>query len=142
MDKVAQCTERLVDVGARARAVDLVEVDVIGFQAAEARLALRDHPAAGAALAVGAFAHLTVELRGEHDLLPGCRPGLGQEIAHYFFGFSGRVDVGRVDEVDAGAKCVPDDAVALARSAFPHPPNIIAPNKSGLTSTPVRPKVR
>jgi hypothetical protein len=53
MDEVAERRHRLLDVGVRARAVDLVEIDPVGVQPSQRVLYRADDPAPGAAPAVG-----------------------------------------------------------------------------------------
>ena len=49
--------------------VDLVQVDVVGAEAAQAVLDLADDPAARVAALVRVVAHRAVDLRGEHDVV-------------------------------------------------------------------------
>ena len=77
--------------------VDLVEVDVVGAQPAQAVLALGHDPAPRVALRVGVLAHGAVHLGGQDDLVP---LDLGQRLADDLLGLAERVDVGGVDEVD------------------------------------------
>ena len=67
MDQVAERAEGFVDVGGRVRPVDLVEVDPVGLQPAQAVVDLADDPAPRVALHVGVVAHASVELGGEND---------------------------------------------------------------------------
>jgi hypothetical protein len=67
---------------------------------------------------------------------------LGQRLAHDLLGLAEGVDVGRVDEVDAGVERRVDDADRLVVVGLPQAPNIMAPRQSGLTLIPVRPRVR
>jgi hypothetical protein len=78
--QVGQRGERVVDVGARLRTVDLVQVDVIRAEAPQAVLDLPHDPTARVAAVVGVVAHLGVELGGEHDVLPPARQGLPQDL--------------------------------------------------------------
>ncbi len=80
--QVAQSRQGIVDIGAGAGPVDLVEVDVVRAQPAQAGLALGDYPAPRIALPVAVFAHLAVELSwparcpgaGRDRVEPGNRP--------------------------------------------------------------------
>ena len=99
--QVTEGRQCVVDIGAGAGPVDLVEVDIVRAQPAQAGLALGDYPAPRIALAVAVFAHLAVELSW-----PTRCPGVGRtdrakEIAHDFFGFTGRINVGGIDKIDA-----------------------------------------
>jgi hypothetical protein len=84
VDEVGERRERLVDVRGGLGPVDLVKVDVVSAEPAQARLALGDHPAARVALPVGALAHLPVDFGGEHHLFPPGGAEAGQPLAHYF----------------------------------------------------------
>ena len=108
--EVAQRAERLVDVGVRVRAVDLVQVDPVGLQPAQRVLDLADDPPPGVATLVGVVSHRHVDLAGEHDAFAlTC----GERLANDLLGFAGGVDVGGVDEVDPGIERAVDDADAL-----------------------------
>ena len=96
--EVAQRAERLVDVGVLVGPVDLVEVDVVGAQPPQAVLALLEDPAAGPAVHVRVLAHRPHELGREHDAVAPVRDRLADDL----LGLAGGVDVGGVDEVDAG----------------------------------------
>jgi hypothetical protein len=105
-DEVGERAERLLDVGVRGRAVDLVEVDPVGAEPAQRVLDGLDDPAPGAAAPVRVIAHRHEELGGEHDVVAATLEGLADDL----LGLAGRVDVGGVDEVDAGVKGRVDDA--------------------------------
>ena len=109
-DEVGQRAERLVDVGVGLGAVDLVEVDPVGAEPAQAVLDLAHDPAARVAELVRVVAHRAVDLRGEHDVVA---PAAGQRLADDLLGLAARVDVGGVDEVDAGVERAVDDADRL-----------------------------
>ena len=96
--QVGQRAERLVDVGVGTRPVHLVEVDVVGVEAAQALLALTQDPASRAAAHVRIGAHVAVHLGGEHDVVAAALDRLGHDL----FRLSARVHVGGVDEVDPG----------------------------------------
>jgi hypothetical protein len=66
-DQVGQRAQSLVDVGRRVGPVDLVQVDAVGAQAAQAVLALPDDPAGGVSPGVHVPAHRAVHLGGEDD---------------------------------------------------------------------------
>ena len=78
-------------------------------------------------------------LRGEHDVVA---PAARQRLADDDLRLALRVDVGGVDEVDAGIQGGVDVAIDVSWSGSPQPPNIIAPRHSGLTWIPVRPRLR
>ena len=100
MHEIGECAERLVDVGAGIGAVDLVQVDVVGVEPAEALLALADDPAARVALHVGVGAHVAVDLGRQHDVVAAALDRLGDDRLR----LTGRVHVGGVDEVDPGVE--------------------------------------
>lgn len=94
-DEVGERAERLVDVGLRVVAVDLVKVDPVGAQPPQRILDLADDPAARIAVLAGILAHrLLVHLAREHDVVA---PAAGQRLAHDDLGFATGVDVGGVD---------------------------------------------
>jgi len=105
-DEVGEGAEGLLDVGVGARPVDLVEVDVVGLEAAQGVFDGADDPAPRAALPVGVVAHGAVELGGEDDVVAASLDGFSDDL----FGFASGVDVGGVDEVDAGVEGGVDDA--------------------------------
>ena len=69
VDEVGERAEGLLDVGVGARAVDLVEVDPVGVEAAQRVLDLADDPAPRTALPVRVVAHRAVELGGQDDVV-------------------------------------------------------------------------
>src|ERR1019366_8169639 len=105
--QVGERAQGLVDVARGVGAVDLVQGDPVGLQAAQARLALTDDPAPRVALSVGVVAHLGVHLGGEHDLVP---PSPGEGLADDLLGLALGVDVGGVHEVDPRVEGAVDDA--------------------------------
>ena len=104
--EVAERRQRLLDVGARIGAVDLVEVDPVGAQPPQRVLDRAHDPAARAALLVGVLAHRAVELGGEDDVVA---PAAGERLADDLLGLALPVDVGGVDEVDPGVERRVDD---------------------------------
>ncbi len=83
--QIGQRAQGLVDVGIGRWPVDLIEVDVVGAQAAQAVLASRHDPSARVALRVGVLAHDAVHLGGQNDLLPIL---LGQRLPHDLLGLA------------------------------------------------------
>ena len=125
--------------------VHLVEVDVVGAQAPQARLARPDEVMAGEPGVVGTVAHGEARLGGDQDVLA---PAL-EDLAHDLLGTPGGVDVRRVDQVDAGLERLVDQGTRLRRSprrrwAAPAPasPNVIVPRVSADTRSPLRPSCR
>ena len=91
------------------RAVHLVEVDVVDLQAAQRVLDLADDPAARVARLVGVLVvHVAVELGGQEDVVAAALAGL-QRLADDLLGLAAGVDVGGVDDVDAGVEGAVDD---------------------------------
>jgi hypothetical protein len=86
--------------------VDLVEVDPVGPEPAQRVLDLADDPATRVAALVGIVAHVAVNLRREHDVVA---PPAGESLADDLLRLAARVDVGGVDEVDAGVERAVDD---------------------------------
>ena len=85
MHEVAERRERLVDVGPRVGAVDLVEVDPVGAQPPQRVLDRTDDPAPRVALLVGVLAHRVVELGGEDDVVA---PAAGERLADDLLGLA------------------------------------------------------
>ncbi len=122
VDEIGERAERLVDVGARVRTVDLVEVDPVGLQAPQRVLDLVDDPAPRVPAVVWVIAHRHVRLRGQHDVVT---PAPGERFADDLLRFAGGVDIGGVDEVDAGVERGVDDpdrlvVIGLAPGAEHH----------------------
>jgi hypothetical protein len=73
--------------------VDLVQVDVVGPQPAQALLALVDDPAPRVPALIGRFPNGTTDLGCDDDVV-----SLGSDgLADYLFGLAVRVDIGGVD---------------------------------------------
>jgi hypothetical protein len=79
-DQVREGREGLLDVGRGVRAVDLVQVDPVGPQPAEAVLHLREDPAPGVAAAIGPIAHLEVHLRCQDDVVATALERLADDL--------------------------------------------------------------
>ena len=101
VDEIGERAERLVDVGVRVGAMQLVEVDPVGAEPPQRVLDLVDDPAARGAAAVGVVAHRHPELRRQHDVVAAAA---GECLADDLLRLAGGVDVGGVDEVDAGVE--------------------------------------
>ncbi|HEY5294483.1 MAG TPA: hypothetical protein VIJ70_03310 [Gaiellaceae bacterium] len=86
--------------------MDLVEVDPVGLQAAQAVLDLLHDPAARVPAHVRiSVVHRAVHLGREHDGVAAPFEGLADDLLR----LAARVDVGRVDEVDACVERAVDD---------------------------------
>ncbi len=84
-------------------AVDLVEVDVVGLEAAQAGFDGVHDVAAGCADIVASGAGAAVDLGGDDDVFAGDAEVL-ERLADADLGLALGVDVGGVDEVDAGVE--------------------------------------
>jgi len=65
---VAECTQRLLQVHARVVSVQVVDVDVVGVQTAQAVLERSHHPRPRVVAVVGRCTHRVAELGGQHPL--------------------------------------------------------------------------
>ena len=112
-DKIVERPHRLFDRRHRIHAVDLVEVDIVGTQPAQAGLdRIHDMPARGAAV-IGPVAHLPQNLGRQHHV--GARPaGIAHGGAGDLFRKSARIDIGGVDEIDAPIQRPGKEAAAAA----------------------------
>ena len=66
--------------------------------------------AAGSATIVRSIAHLAIDLGGDHHVL-ALDAEIDQRLPEQAFGFTGRIDVGGIDEIDAGSQRPFDDPV-------------------------------
>ncbi len=80
--------------------MDLVEIDVVGLEAAEAILDRMVEVLATEALVVGVVAHRVEEFGGDDDFVAGDAEGLDGATEDFFADAEG-VHVGGVEEVDA-----------------------------------------
>ena len=99
-DNVVERFEGFFDGGLVVPAVDLIEVDVVGAEAAEGVVDFGEDGFAREAGAVGVRAHAAVDFGGEDDLVAGGEVFEG--AAGDFFAGAVGVDVGGVEEIDAG----------------------------------------
>jgi hypothetical protein len=106
VDEVGERGQRLLDVGVRVRPVDLIEVDVVGLQAAQRVLHLGHDPAPRVAPLVGIIAHRLVHLGRQDDVVAAPL----ECLAHDLLGLAVGVGVGGVNEVDPRVKRLVDDA--------------------------------
>ena len=97
---VVQRFEGLFEWRAVVEAVDLVEVDVVGAEAAKAVVDLGHDRLAREARAVGTFPHHAVDLGGDHDLVTV--RVLLQRASEELLTRPGGIHVRGVEEVDAG----------------------------------------
>ena len=101
-------------------AVDLIEVDVVGPQAAQRVLHRRDDPPPGGTLVVRVVP-MAAELRREDDVVTAAFKGLADDL----LGVSVRVS--GVDEVDAGVQRLVDDPDGILGWSCPCVANMRAP---------------
>ena len=117
--------------------MDVVDVDVVGLQAAQAVLDLLLDVQPRHARIVGPAAHRIEDLGGDDGVLP---PAL-QRLAQHRLRHAADIGVGGIEEVDAGieAPCPP---CALA-SAWSAPlPKVMVPRQISETFRPLRPRRR
>ena len=104
MNEIVECTKRLVDRGRRIEPVELIEVDVIGLQAAQGGVNCAEYVPSGVAAVERRWPGPSKAFRGKDKAVPPpLQPAtedllgatLGREIA------AERIDVRGIDEVDA-----------------------------------------
>ena len=111
-DQVVERAQGLVDRDVGLGAVDLVEVDPVGLEAAQRRFALLDDVAARVALHVRVFGvHHAVDLRGQDDVVAAAVAL--ERLAGHLFAAADAVDIGGIDEVDALIERLVDDGVRV-----------------------------
>ena len=110
MDQIAEGAERLRDVGIGLWAVNLVEVDPVRLQSAQAVLDLANNPAARVAELVRVIPHRPVHLGRQDDVVTATT---GKCLANDLLRLAARVHVCRVDEVDACVERAMDDPDAV-----------------------------
>ena len=113
LDEGVEGAKDLFDWGDGVVAVDLVEVDVIGLEAAEAVVDGVHDVSAGGADVVGARAHAAEDFGGDDDVFAG-DVEVAEGLAEGLFALALGVDVGCVEEVDAGVDGAFDELVGSA----------------------------
>ena len=109
---VVERLDGLLDGGLGVEAVDLVEVHVIGPQPPQAVVdGVHDVLARQAAL-VGVVAHRAEHLGGDRHAVAR-RPEILERAAQDFFAHAQRIDIRRVEEIDAQLEGAPDERPAL-----------------------------
>ena len=109
-DQIVERAQRLLDRYRRIGMVQLIEIDPIGLQAAQARLDRHHDVAAGCTLARALVIHRRPELGGEDDVLP---PGPENLAKQRFRSAAPAVAVGRVEQRDAEVERLVDDGAGL-----------------------------
>jgi hypothetical protein len=100
-------THRLLDGRGGIEAMNLVQIDMLELQPPEARLHALENVVASGPAGVRALAHLAEHLGRDHHVVAWDFQIL-QRLTGDLFGGAGRVDVGGVDEVDAGIQRLTD----------------------------------
>jgi hypothetical protein len=95
--------------------VDLVEVDVVDAEAAQALVEGGDQPAPRAAPPVAVVAHRQAGLGRQHDVVTAA----GEGPADHLLGLAGAVRVGGVDEVDPRREGGVDEGGGLVLGGAP-----------------------
>jgi hypothetical protein len=108
-NQVAQRGERFLDIGRGIGAVHLVEVDPVGLEASQAVLESPDDPPPRVPGAVRPLLEWEMELAGQDQLLTAG----AQQLTEDRLGFSGRIHVGGIDEVDSSLQRRVEDLTAL-----------------------------
>jgi hypothetical protein len=103
MDQVGERGERFLDVGAGVWPVELVEIDVVGLQAAQRVLDRGRDPAPRGSLLIGIVTCRAAELGREDDTVAAAL----ERLTHDYFGLA--VRVGGVDHVDPRVQRLVDD---------------------------------
>jgi len=118
--------------------VDLIEVEVIGAETAQAVFDFAHDPHPRVPPLVLTRSHLHVHLRRKHDVIATTL----QRAPHDLLGLTGRVHVGRVDEVDAAVEGGVHDAHALVDVDVAPLAEHHGAETVGAHLTPVLPRVR
>src|SRR6478672_9926191 len=95
-----ESAKRLFDRGHGIVAMDLVQIDMVGLQAAETGLHSVHNVAAGSADVIPPWTDAAIDLRRDHDILP-CNVKVFQCLPENLFALALRVIVSRIKEVDA-----------------------------------------
>src|SRR5215204_868862 len=140
MDQVVESPQRLVDWDVRARAVDLVQINVIHLEAPQRSLALLDNVSPVVARGVWIFLiHRPVHLGREHDGVALAIPL--QRLPYGLLAGASAVDVRRVEEVDTLVDGAVDDIrrVLFTRPSSEHhaPQADLADLHAGSSEVPV-----
>lgn len=110
-DELVEGREDLVDRCLRVERVQLQEIDVVGAEPPQRCLGCPDEPRARRAGVLRAVAHRQRCLRREQDLIASALHGRAEDLLRGAV----RVDVGRVEQRDAGVEAEVDKIPCLAR---------------------------
>jgi hypothetical protein len=105
---ISSSAKRFFEGRQRIEAVQLIEVDVVQLQALQAGVQLVHQVIARLTAAVGSLAHDAGGLGGDHQFVARQAKVLDR-LAEQLFGLAERIDVGRVDEIDASVDAALDD---------------------------------
>ena len=119
-NQLVQRGKGLFDRGAGIGPVDLVQVDPLQAQAAQAGFARLHNVLAGEANAVGSVAHRQPDLGGHHSLV--ARRVLANRLSCDFFADTQRIHVRRVKEVDSELDGAAKEGHRLVFLQHPRPP--------------------
>ena len=115
-DEVVERGQRLLERRLAVPLMELVEVDPVGLEPLEARLAGGDQVMARIAAVVRPGAHREAGLGGDQHVAAL----LAQRLADDLFGRAGGIDVGGVDHVDPGVEADGDVPLRLGEADRPH----------------------
>jgi hypothetical protein len=109
--------ERLLDRRVIVPSMDLVEVDVIGAEAPQARVDLGHDPLARQAGAIGSRPHPAIDLGSDDDLVSSVE--ILDRTPENLLAAAERIAVRRVEEIDAGFERTLDERAALLLAEAP-----------------------
>ena len=102
-DERVERLQRLLDRRRGIEAVDLIEIDMVEPEPLEALLALADDVTARGAARVRTVAHRPEHLGRDHDIVAGDAE-VPDRLAEDALALAAGIDIGGVDEVDAGGE--------------------------------------
>ena len=138
LDQFFQHLGRLLGRGVQIGPVDLVEVDVVGFEVVQAGLDSLAQPLPAGVADQAVAVHAQPAL-GSDDHVFAAGP-FSQRVAQGLFGYAEPVALCRVEEVDPQLHGVMDGVPAVLESAAPQlPPKAQVPNAIAETWRSVRP---
>ena len=109
MHQIRQRGQGLLDIGVLIRPVDLIQVDVVRLQPAQAVLHLPDKPPPRVALHVDVPAHRPVRLGGQHHIIPAAAQRLPDDLLR----LPRRIHIRRIDEIDPAVQGGVNDPDAI-----------------------------
>ena len=109
-DEAVERLERFLERGLAIPLVHLIEVDVVGAEPAQARLARLDQMLSRKASIVGALTHRHARLRGDQDAVAATLERFTNDLLRQ----PERVDIGRIDQVHACVEAPVDQVASTA----------------------------